>query len=42
MIQPEANFELTSLIFVGHLTVSLANGQATIVLITEGNIVQNP
>jgi len=42
MIKQEGNFELTSLTFVGHVNLSLANSQATIFWISVGDFVWNP
>ena len=41
-IKQEGNFELTSRMFLGHVNLSLANSQATILWITVGDCVQNP
>jgi hypothetical protein len=41
-IYPDRNSELTSLMFVGHVTVSLDNSQPTIFRISVGNRDRNP
>jgi hypothetical protein len=38
----EGNFELTSRTIVGHVNLSLANGQATINRISVGDCIRNP
>jgi len=40
-IKQEGNFELTSCTYVGHVNLSFANGQATILRITVGVTVQH-
>jgi hypothetical protein len=40
-IKQEGNFELTSRTFVGHVNLSLANSQATIIQISVGDCVRN-
>jgi len=41
-IKEEGNFEPNSRMFVGHVNLSLANGQATILRISVGDFVRNP